>query len=123
MLKANQCVFVCVPDDHKTIGVDCEHLAAQIEEHILSCCNFSYTGYTRTNTTGFHTDANLSVVTGCGSLQLSAVWLREALVLMLSTVLQSEFYLVPPDVQSLHFSSKDTSETLCVLASSIKNTR
>uniref|UniRef100_A0A665VNL4 Transcription elongation factor A (SII), 2 n=1 Tax=Echeneis naucrates TaxID=173247 RepID=A0A665VNL4_ECHNA len=24
-------------DDHKTIGVDCEHLAAQIEEHILSC--------------------------------------------------------------------------------------
>uniref|UniRef100_A0A665VNR8 Transcription elongation factor n=1 Tax=Echeneis naucrates TaxID=173247 RepID=A0A665VNR8_ECHNA len=23
-------------DDHKTIGVDCEHLAAQIEEHILS---------------------------------------------------------------------------------------
>ncbi|KAG8003016.1 Transcription elongation factor A protein 2, partial [Nibea albiflora] len=24
-------------DDHKTIGVDCEHLAAQIEEDILSC--------------------------------------------------------------------------------------
>lgn len=29
---------VCVLDDHKAIRVDCEHLAAQIEEHILSCC-------------------------------------------------------------------------------------
>lgn len=26
---------LCVPDDHRTIGVDCDHLAAQIEEDIL----------------------------------------------------------------------------------------
>lgn len=26
---------VYVSDDHKSIDVDCEHLAAQIEEHIL----------------------------------------------------------------------------------------
>ena len=32
-LKCSQCL--CVPDDHRTIGVDCEHLAAQIEEDIL----------------------------------------------------------------------------------------
>uniref|UniRef100_A0A8D3B6N5 Transcription elongation factor n=1 Tax=Scophthalmus maximus TaxID=52904 RepID=A0A8D3B6N5_SCOMX len=30
-------------DDHKTIGVDCDHLAAQIEEHILSPHEFKST--------------------------------------------------------------------------------
>lgn len=27
--------MLCVSDDFKAAGVDCEHLAAQIEEHIL----------------------------------------------------------------------------------------
>lgn len=68
--------MVCVPGDYQTLGVDCEHLAAQIEEDILSRHQY-ITGATRAgcaHTDGLAHFVRIRLELGCDLRSFTSVW-------------------------------------------------